>query len=139
MITRNEPYLRVGNACMDSGWLQVDSQGLASKTLAYKYTRREFAEALCSRGSIKIGTLHEYRKTEIEQLGDDGEWTATLNAVIDEAHLRPNTPPRNWQELIVKDMFCGDFHGDFEGLVFKDAGYISPDEYIPESLYELFP
>jgi hypothetical protein len=46
----------------------------------YKYLEPEFAKAMMSEGSIKIGTLSEYRAIEDRERGDDGEGKLTLHS-----------------------------------------------------------
>jgi hypothetical protein len=51
----------------------------------FKYTRREFELATLERGSIRLGTLFDYRKAEDHgaQVGDAREGKVTLGGTIE--------------------------------------------------------
>ncbi len=87
----------------------MSAQPVIPKTL-YKFLPREYVRAFKKSGSLRIGTLHDFRRTEHgSEIGDteEGEITLTTGdetAVYDSKHLAPE---QEWQRPHMEERFGG--------------------------------
>jgi hypothetical protein len=60
----------------------------------FKFLPEEFAVGLVKRGSVRIGTAHDFRRTELHNAarGDPSEATPNSVALIDDVEIKPDEP-----------------------------------------------
>ena len=90
----------------------------------FKYCRREHMESMLDHGSVKLGSLSEYRAHEGQMVGDPREGTKVIAGYISE--IRPETA-----HLFPRLREAGlHFHGLSERIQVENCTMTAPDQLV---------
>jgi hypothetical protein len=98
------------------------------KLKLYKYLRREHADAMLTKGELRLGTLYDFRRNPNPEIGDAGEATLQISTTPSGPYTKDEELPSPIRHVI-GGLTGNNIQLSFEDITFK-THHDAPDAYV---------